>query len=104
MWMVNPKKMCRQHLLGEHVECHMFVGNIRRGKNMQGYLDRGLLEIHNIQNRHDELVEEMVSRGYKHSSPLSLISTAKAGKIDSKQNIIQLYARCKKCQELCPKT
>ena len=24
MWMVNPRIMCRQHLLGEHVEIHMF--------------------------------------------------------------------------------
>lgn len=59
--MINPKTMCRKHRLGEHVECHMFVGTIRRGRNVRGYLQKGLLEIHNIQKRHDELAEEMQS-------------------------------------------
>jgi hypothetical protein len=97
--MVNPHKMCRQHLLGEHVECHMFVGTIRHGKNVQGYLDKGLLEIHNIQNRHDELVKEMLRRGYKHNSPISFVSK-KSGKIDSRQNVILLHDRCEKCRRL----
>jgi hypothetical protein len=99
MWMVNPQKMCRQHLLGEHVECHMFVGTITHGKNMKGYLDKGLLEVHNIQNRHDELVKEMLRRGYKHNSPMLFVSK-KLGKIDSRQNLIQLLGRCEKCRRL----
>jgi hypothetical protein len=28
MWMVDPRIMCRNHLLGEHAEIHMFVWNI----------------------------------------------------------------------------
>ena len=99
MWMVNPKTMCRNHLLGEHTECHMFVGAISRGKNIKGYLDRGLLEVHNIQNRHNELAAEMLRRGYKHRSPMSFVST-NSGKIDSKQSKIQLHSRCEKCKRL----
>ena len=30
-WKVNPKLLCRQHLLGNHLEVHMFVGTLRRG-------------------------------------------------------------------------
>jgi hypothetical protein len=100
MWMVNPKTMCRQHLLGEHVECHMFVGTIKRGKSIKGYLDKGLLEIHNLQKRHEDLVEEMQRRGYKHKSPLLFSSSIKSGKINSKENVIQLNSRCQKCKKL----
>ena len=28
MWGVDPKQMCRQHLLGEHVELHMQAGAV----------------------------------------------------------------------------
>lgn len=40
MWKVNPKNMCRQHLLGEHVECHMFVGAILKGISLSGYIKK----------------------------------------------------------------
>jgi hypothetical protein len=50
--MVNPKIMCRQHLLGEHVEIHMFIGTLNRKKSVKGYLEKGLLEIHNLYARH----------------------------------------------------
>lgn len=59
MWMVNPRIMCRQHLLGEHVEIHMFIGTLNRKKSVKGYLEKGLLEIHNLYARHEILVEEM---------------------------------------------
>jgi hypothetical protein len=95
--MVDPKNMCRKHLLGEHVECHMFVGTIRRGKSVHGYLEKGLLEMHNLQNRHDELVVEMERRGYKHNSPMSF-TAAQKGKIDSKRNLILLHERCEVCR------
>ena len=70
MWMVDPRVMCRQHLLGEHVEIHMFVGAISRGKSVKGYLEKGLLEVHNMYARHEELMEEMKRRGYNHSSDI----------------------------------
>ena len=104
MWMVNPKTMCRNHLLGEHVECHMFVGTIKRGKNIQGYLNKGLLEIHSLQSRHEELVEEMLRRGYRHNSPLSFLKKTKSGKINALENAGLLAARCKKCRELSQQT
>lgn len=72
MWMVNPKKMCRKHLLGEHVELHMFVGTIKKGISIQGYIDNGLVNPRMIKKRHKELVKEMERRGYNHNSPLKI--------------------------------
>ena len=30
MWMINPKLMCDQHLLGEHGELHKFIPSFRK--------------------------------------------------------------------------
>jgi hypothetical protein len=99
MWMVDPETMCRNHLLGEHVECHMFAGTINRGKNIRGYLDKGLLEVHNLKSRHDELAGEMEKRGYHHGSPLEYKPGDKAGSIDAGRNAVELNKRCEQCRE-----
>jgi hypothetical protein len=96
MWNVNPRIMCRNHLLGEHLEMHMFVGCLNKGKSIEGYLD-GLLEIHNLKKRHRELVKEMGRRGYNHNSPLPKFKVKKRGKINSKKSRKELLKRCKKC-------
>ena len=31
-WYVPAECMCRQHLLGEHCEHHMFVGTLKKGR------------------------------------------------------------------------
>jgi len=100
MWNVDPKYMCRQHLLGEHVEMHMFVGIIIKGTSLEGYIRGGLVEVHNIQKRHDELVVEMLRRGYKHHSPLPDSYKLKliAGKVDGKWNEVELTKRCLGCR------
>jgi len=100
MWNVNPGQMCNQHLLGEHVECHMFVGTLNKNKNINGYINKGLVEVHNIEKRHNELVNEMIKRGMKHKSPLPKYKKKKVGKINSEKNMIELKKRCKKCSEI----
>ncbi len=100
MWMVNPRLMCRQHLLGEHVELHMFVAGIRRGLNLQGYLDKKLLEPHNIKRRHDELVRELERRGYRHRSPLPELVFHRAGRINRHANLAELSRRCGQCRRM----
>lgn len=99
MWNINPEKMCRKHLLGEHVELHMFVGSMNKGRSLKGHLDKGQLEIHNIRRRHIELVKEMQARGYKHKSKLPKFKSRKAGTIDSIKNYEELIKRCKECRE-----
>jgi hypothetical protein len=43
MWGINPKKLCNQHLLGEHLEMHMFVGCIKKGISLKGYYENKLV-------------------------------------------------------------
>lgn len=99
--MVNPRIMCRQHLLGEHAEIHMFIGTINRGKSVKGYLEKGLLEVHNLYNRHEELVKEMKQRNYNHNSKIDKKwkSLEKVGTIDKKKNLKELTSRCSKCKK-----
>lgn len=98
-WLVDPQLLCRQHLLGEHVEHHMFVGSISRGKSVEGFLRDGLLEPKTLRTRHSQLVNEMTRRGYNHKSPLTDvdISHLPDGKIDIDRNIEDLRNRCEEC-------
>ncbi len=95
--MVPPRKMCRKHLLGEHVEIHMAVASLRLGKSVAGFLEKGLLELHSLRRRHDQLVAEMLRRGYRHSSPLGPIPRRTGGKIDRRANRLELARRCPDC-------
>ena len=52
MWMVAPGKMCRKHLLGEHVEIHMLAGSLLKGRSIGGFLADGLLEPQSMRARH----------------------------------------------------
>lgn len=52
MWMLPTAGMCRKHLLGEHVELHMLLGSMRRGKNIEGFLSGGLVDPQRIFARH----------------------------------------------------
>jgi hypothetical protein len=105
MWMVNPTVMCRNHLLGEHVEIHMFIGAIEKGHSVRGYLQKGLLEIHNLYARHEELAKEMKRRGYNHFSDLDekWKSADEAGCIERQSNLEELVRRCSKCRKLFEK-
>ena len=100
MWNVNPKLMCNQHLLGEHVEHHMFVGTINKGKSIKGYIDKGLVEVHNLRKRHDEIAQEMNKRGFNHSSPLPEFEHTFAGKVNREENLKELRKRCKRCRDI----
>ena len=98
MWMVDPQKMCDRHLLGEHVEIHMCVGTLRRGRSVAGFLERGLLELHNLHRRHKQLVCEMERRGMRHRSPLPRIRPRRAGRVDRRASLAELARRCAACR------
>jgi len=68
--MVDPRAMCRRHLLGEHVELHMAVAWIRCGRAVDGWVDGNCLEPASIGARHTDLATEMAYRGWNHASPL----------------------------------
>jgi len=99
MWMVNPAGMCRQHLLGEHVECHMFLATFLAGKSLAGYVRNGLLELVRLKTRHDQLAAEMRRRGYRHASPLEPGRRLPAlGRVDAAAARRELARRCRRCR------
>lgn len=100
MWMVDPEIMCRQHLLGEHVECHMFVGSINRGISMKGYLQKGQLEVNSLRRRHDALARELERRGMDHKSPLPKMvkPTTALGEVNGATSLKELLRRCPDCR------
>lgn len=100
MWLVPPQIMCRAHLLGEHVEIHMFIGTINKGGRVSGYIAGGLLEFDSLESRHHDLVSEMLRRGYRHNSPLpEIYNTVENRKIDVQENIKELCNRCENCRK-----
>lgn len=110
MWMVEPKKMCRKHLMGEHVELHMFVGTLNAGRKVNGYLKNGLLEVDKIWERHEAIVIEITRRGYRHRSPLDQVVVSdvlvkalkynQTHRINVEKNEKNLRKRCKICKML----
>jgi hypothetical protein len=103
MWMVNPKIMCNQHLLGEHVELHMLVGNIKHGKSIDGFLS-GLVYPSLVVQRHEDVAKEMVHRGMNHKSPIDcpgeITSSRIAQPISEISNLKELARRCNQCSLL----
>jgi hypothetical protein len=100
LWMLPPWIMCDKHILGEHVECHMFTSHIIHNRNIQGYLANGLLEIHSLIDRHDELVEEMTRRGFNHKTPIDTFTIVRLGSIDRVHNFLELMSRCERCKQV----
>lgn len=100
MWMVDPRKMCSQHLLGEHVELHMLVGSLRKGTSLAGFVSNGLIEVHSVRARHEQLVREMTRRGYRHRSPLPSFTARRLGRVVRKKSHADLLDRCEDCRAL----
>jgi len=100
MWLVDPKTMCRKHLLGEHLELHMLAGCLNKGKNINGYIEKCFADPTLLRHRHGELVKEMKRRGYNHCSPVGkLPQTLRKGHFDTEANKFELCRRCAECRE-----
>jgi len=105
-WMINPRILCRKHLIAENVEAHMFVSTIRNGVSIQGYIDKNLLEPLSLVSRHDEIANEMIRRGYKHNSPIGDFDVTKYitnqnnlyKQVDKLSAFIDLITRCAACK------
>lgn len=108
MWMIDPRTMCREHLLGEHCELHMFVGSIKKRKRLEGFFLHNCLEPSSLEKRHAELVAEMTRRNYHHRSPLGKLTRNDMlflkdryfYKIDRKRSHNDLLKRCAECRHL----
>lgn len=79
----------------------MLAGCILKEKSLKGYIDKGLVEIHNIIKDHNEIVAEMLRRGMNHKSPIQInhADLYKAGKLDREKNLSDLISRCGKCKK-----
>lgn len=105
MWMVDPKLLCRPHLLGEHKELHMVVGSLNnhRDGSIIGLIRSGFLELTSLRVRHDRIVEEMIARNWNHRTPIGVFrypSISDFGIVDIERSISDLLSRCEACSRL----
>lgn len=111
--MIKPQCMCTQHLLEEHREIHAFIGTLRKGISIRGYLEGGLADPHLIADHHDEIVKEFKRRnwasGFDHKTPIDraeleqLTKGLPRGNINIEVNLRELSRRCLRCRALIEK-
>ena len=98
--MVDPKILCRNHLLGEHLELHILASKLNEGRKIAGFIAHGLVDPALAAGRHEELVKEMRRRGYKHASPMAeLPGKLEKGCVEPEANLRVLADRCGQCRE-----
>ena len=73
IWDIPPNLLCSKHLLGEHSELHAIWNILTQGK--KGYSDhpetrRWKGKLRALFSVHEEIVQEMLARGFNHKSPL----------------------------------
>jgi hypothetical protein len=92
--------------MGEHLETHMFLGSIKKGKKIEGFLRNNLFEPRGLFQRHEDLKNEMINRGYNHQSEilesdcdsiLNLPYYQQYWKIDRDKALRDLLDRCPEC-------
>ncbi|QUC65221.1 pyrimidine dimer DNA glycosylase [Nitrosopumilus sp. K4] len=87
VWDISAKKLCKNHLLGEHRELHAIWSIIteqKKGYSLHPETMRWKGKLKALYFRHEELVIELHSRGYRHHSSLDKRKAIGA----SKQNIL----------------
>ncbi|HSC57822.1 MAG TPA: pyrimidine dimer DNA glycosylase/endonuclease V [Nitrospira sp.] len=104
VWDISPKRLCRNHLLGEHRELHAIWSVLVNGK--KGYARhpetlRWKGKLRALYSRHEALVSEMAVRGYRHRSPLPKKQASGGARqevfVDSLKRQLELL-RSKRCQ------
>lgn len=92
-----PKILCRNHLLGEHRELHaiwIVITEKKKGYSKHPETLRWIGKLDAMYRRHEDLVIEIISRGYAHKSPLDKRKAVGNPKqeefIDSKTKQIQI--------------
>lgn len=75
IWDIDPKHLCRKHLLGEHRELHGLWNILTVHEGVGGYARhpetlRWVGKLKALYKRHESLIAEFERRGYNHHSPL----------------------------------
>lgn len=107
MWMIDPRFLCRKHLLGCHLEHHMFLGAMKKGKTLKGFFINNCFEPKSLKNSHDLIALEMQHRMYNHKTPMPQEELDEALKkltdeerewcIDRDASLKNLLMRCVEC-------
>jgi DNA-binding winged helix-turn-helix (wHTH) protein len=104
IWDLPPEKLCKKHLLGEHSELHAIwsiITNVKKGYSFHPEVTRWKGKLKALYIKHEEIVNEMKKRGYKHNSPLNILLAIGKDKQDklidsiSKQKMILKNKDCK---------
>jgi hypothetical protein len=103
--MINPRLLCRQHLLGEHSELHKFLPAWRRQVKIAKRIEGNAIEPESYQARHDLLAAEMLRRGYRHETPCEqpdfgyLPESQRNAVVNIEASLAELTRRCPECRE-----
>lgn len=106
MWCCDPRILCTKHLLGNHVEDHMFLGTLKKGVKVDGYIRNNLFEPLFLQIDHDLIAREMERRGMNHKTPLNfnqisdlknLTEGQRNFSLDRPRSLNDLLSRCPEC-------
>lgn len=91
IWDLEPKKLCRKHLVAEHGELHALWSiliNNKKGFSKHPETLRWKGKLKALYLRHERLVKELKKRGYSHYSPLdSRLAQGKAQQDEYKDSI-----------------
>ena len=74
IWDLDPSRLCRKHLLGEHRELHALYTILsldKKGYRSHPETKRWEGKLPALKKRHEQLTIEMKNRGYNHLSPLT---------------------------------
>jgi len=99
--MLDPRLLCRTHLLGEHGELHKHKPSFVKQYSIAGR--RGQIEPRAMKRRHDVLAKEMLRRGYRHETPYEmpdlryLAPEDRNMKVDRVESQRDLLERCEAC-------
>jgi len=108
-WLADPQYMCRQHLLGEHLEAHIFVSKMEKDYSLEGFI-RGSMFFgaEYVKYRHD-IIARYLSRfsNKEHKTPLWIgdfekinYPLKKPNEKDFSKSNDDLYGRCQKCRDI----
>lgn len=105
--MIEPKGLCRKHLLGEHSELHKFRHSFVKQHRIDGRMSPVVqIEPTRMGTRHEQLVKEMLRRGYKHKSQYLqpdvsyLPEVFLKAHINIQESIRDLKSRCPECKAI----
>jgi len=100
-WMVNPKLMCKKHIVGEHGEIHKHRHNFEKGHSITGRIYPVVqIEPKAMKARHDELAKYLNHKSpYEQPDISYLPDDEQNAKVDIEVSLKELCRRCPDCRK-----